>query len=323
KGLARGIPGMWEQDDHVVFSGALGDSTNLWRIPISSQTWRVAGAPQRLTFGTGLETTPTAAGSRVVFSSQVPNDDIWSLPVDANHGRASGELRRLTDDAAVDFWPSLSADGRKIVFVSFRSGNGDVWIKDLDTGKETALTSTTGNYRPYISPDGSKVVYQAVNGDIWVAAIGPGGAPRVAEKICAACDGTPSGWSPDSRKIVLFLNQAGAVRRILLWDVASGERTTVVQHPTDLIVGRYSPGGQWASIVETLGPARRRIFIVPTTGRMPVPQSEWIPITDGQGLDRSANWSPDGKLLYFLSERDGFRCFWAQPVDPATKHPAG
>ena len=40
-------------------------------------------------------------------------------------------------------------------------------------------------------------------------------------------------------------------------------------------------------------------------------------------MDRYAFWSPDGKLLYFLSERDGFRCIWAQRLDPATKHPSG
>ena len=27
--------------------------------------------------------------------------------------------------------------------------------------------------------------------------------------------------------------------------------------------------------------------------------------------------------MYFLSERDGFRCFWAQRLDGATKRPEG
>ena len=34
-------------------------------------------------------------------------------------------------------------------------------------------------------------------------------------------------------------------------------------------------------------------------------------------------WSPDGNLLYFLSERDGFRCIWGQKLDPASKRPLG
>jgi hypothetical protein len=28
-------------------------------------------------------------------------------------------------------------------------------------------------------------------------------------------------------------------------------------------------------------------------------------------------------MLYFLSDRDGFRCLWAQRLEPATKRPLG
>ena len=34
-------------------------------------------------------------------------------------------------------------------------------------------------------------------------------------------------------------------------------------------------------------------------------------------------WSPDGTLLYFSSDRDGFRCIWAQRLDRDTKRPVG
>ena len=40
-------------------------------------------------------------------------------------------------------------------------------------------------------------------------------------------------------------------------------------------------------------------------------------------MDRYAEWSPDGNMLYFLSERDSFRCIWAQRLDPVTKRPTG
>ena len=49
----------------------------------------------------------------------------------------------------------------------------------------------------------------------------------------------------------------------------------------------------------------------------------WIAVTDGNEMDREVKWSPDGGLLYFLSERDGFRCIWGQRLDPKTKHAAG
>jgi hypothetical protein len=40
-------------------------------------------------------------------------------------------------------------------------------------------------------------------------------------------------------------------------------------------------------------------------------------------LHDKSRWSPDGNLLYYLSERDGFRCIRAQRLDPATKRPVG
>jgi len=35
------------------------------------------------------------------------------------------------------------------------------------------------------------------------------------------------------------------------------------------------------------------------------------------------HWSPDGRWIYALSNRDGFQCIWAFPLDEQTKRPAG
>ena len=50
---------------------------------------------------------------------------------------------------------------------------------------------------------------------------------------------------------------------------------------------------------------------------------EWIPVTDGRQFEDLPRWSPDGNLLYFTSHRDGFRCLWAQRLDPGSKRPRG
>jgi hypothetical protein len=34
--------------------------------------------------------------------------------------------------------------------------------------------------------------------------------------------------------------------------------------------------------------------------------------------ERTCGWSPDSRLLYFLLERDGFRCLYAIPIDSRT-----
>ena len=88
-------------------------------------------------------------------------------------------------------------------------------------------------------------------------------------------------------------------------------------------MGRFSPDDRWIAFHTISSPGTRQIFIAPFRGAVPVPKNDWIPITDAQAIDRYSRWSPDGALLYFLSERDGFVCLWAQRLDPATKRPAG
>ena len=71
-----------------------------------------------------------------------------------------GPPEQLTRDLAADYLPSMSADGKKLAFVSGRSGNPDIWMKDLESGKEKPLTeSPAEEIAPRISPDGSLVSY--------------------------------------------------------------------------------------------------------------------------------------------------------------------
>ena len=48
-----------------------------------------------------------------------------------------------------------------------------------------------------------------------------------------------------------------------------------------------------------------------------------IAVTDGASEEMEPAWSPNGELLYFLSDRDGFRCIWARRLNGASKQPAG
>ena len=76
--------------------------------------------------------------------------------------RASGELVRLTDAPGYDAEPTLSPDGRTIVFTSVRDGDLDIYTMDLDGGGVTRLTDTPGyDGGPFFSPDGTKIVYRA------------------------------------------------------------------------------------------------------------------------------------------------------------------
>jgi Tol biopolymer transport system component len=57
-------------------------------------------------------------------------------------------------------------------------------------------------------------------------------------------------------------------------------------------------------------------------GLTPVPEDEWISIADVAG-DDYAQWSPDGRTLYFSSGRDGYNCLWGQRLNPESHRPTG
>ena len=310
--------------DRIVFSASSGDTTNLWEVPISPGSFQITDPPHRLTFGTGTETSPSIAqsGSRIAFADLNTNYHVWSLPLNANAGKVTGEPVRLTDDPAQERFPFVSADGRKVAFNRIlKAGQYDLWLKELPDGKETPLVVSPASAQyGDISPDGSRVAYGVFENHFpsIYAVSAAGGDP---ERLCQDCR-LPEGWSPDAKSLIF---ERVANRALLLLDLPSGRQTEIVKHPQyGASRGRFSPDGRWLSFHAIPGPESRRVYVVPFKGAvLQDDEKAWIPITDGEGMERYADWSPDGNVLYFLSERDGFRCIRGQRLDPATKHPVG
>jgi eukaryotic-like serine/threonine-protein kinase len=326
-GIGNYTPQAWISGENMVlFSARLGDSTNLWKVSLSPETWQVSGLPERVTFGTGEEAQPSiAADGRLVFSDLVSNIDVWSLPIQANQGRVTGEAQRLTHDTARDYCPSVSADGKTLVFLSERSEKTDIWKKDLENGKETALSATPFSEKyPVITDDGTKVAY-VIDESQMTATYVLGINGRVSEKIG---DGwhMPTDWSSDGKWILCTFHAKDKPHRsrVGLLNVFTQEKLDLLQHPDWVLHSlRFSPDERWVAFHAINDPMTRRIFIAPYIKGEAVGESEWIAVTGGADMDREPRWSPDGNLLYFISERDGFRCLWAQRLDPLGKRPMG
>ena len=81
------------------------------------------------------------------------NGNIWKMRPDGS------EKTQLTYDT-LDREPVWSADGAKIVFYSFRSGNADVWVMNSDGTNLINLTDNpAGDYNPHWSHDGQYIIF--------------------------------------------------------------------------------------------------------------------------------------------------------------------
>jgi Tol biopolymer transport system component len=316
-----GVPGGWVEG-RIIFSTRLGDSENLWEFRITPDR-RIASVPRRLTFGADMEAQPSAWGNRVAFVSGSLNINVWMSPAESNRGRLLEVPHRITDDAGpFALSPSVSSDGSKLAFISTRAGSRDVWFRDLATERGIPLTATPAVEEGYpsLSEDGSQVAYRVIEDPkqpIYLMDT-RGGTPR---KICNNC-GLPTDWSHDCRW--LLFEPGARIPGIGLLDVSSGSAREIAVHATyKLHSARFSPDDRWVAFHAETGVYTRRIFVARLQGETLGGESQWIPITAGTDLDIAPAWSPDGNLLYFISERDSFRCIWAQRLHPDSRIPVG
>ncbi len=164
-------PDLWVPGENAVLfsatkaaTNAFRDSINIWSVRLSPKNWKALAPARQLTSGTAYDGHPAMTQSGdLLFASAEMKTGVWMLPLNANDGKVTGEMKQLTKGTAFHGQPSVALDGSKVVYYATRSGNMDIWIKDLDTGKEWPLTSTpTGENSPQISADGATVVYSHV-----------------------------------------------------------------------------------------------------------------------------------------------------------------
>jgi serine/threonine protein kinase/Tol biopolymer transport system component len=311
-------PPAWRKNE-VIFAAAKAHSTNLWRIEIPPASGQAKGDPQRLTNGAGMETTPwVLADGRVAYTSKVAVINVWGIPLSPKTGGQAGKPKQLTSGIVLNTRPTVSADGKKLAFARRVADVRNVWIRDLETGKETSLTSSE-EADPVVSPDGRSIAYslwEQRKQPIYIIA-SEGGSPR---KVCEDC-GEVLSWAPEGSKI-LYL--AGHPASVYSFEVATGQRLLWLKDTShDLDQAQISPDGKWLTFVVRLSADQSEILLGPLRQGSSTSDSGWIRLTDNRAWNDKPRWSPDGRSIYFYSNRDGVACIWQQRVDASTMRPAG
>ena len=179
----------WSPDGRViVFASRRLGPYQLWQIPASG------GKPESISVAGDEALYPRFASrpgssTKLVYEQRIEDSNIWTVPLARNASgpvRFLGDPTRLISSTRLENSPRASPDGRKIVFVSNRSGFGELWTVNTDGSDATAVTQMRmlGVGSPRWSPDSSRIVFDAT---------GTGGR---AVFIVDASGGTPRQWTP-------------------------------------------------------------------------------------------------------------------------------
>jgi Tol biopolymer transport system component len=218
-----------------------------------------------------------------------------------------------------------------MTYMSYRGGSQSLWARDLRTGGEWLLTGNTAVvHGPSVSPDGSQVAYTRLDGErrsVYVASLEYSSQYAPQQKICDDC-GWMWGWTPDGKALIFDTKYDSwdgkysmGLRSLSTRDLRTGPIDE------DMVQPVISGNGAWIAFWVSDKPGTRRIFISHfedgAGGPRIQPVEAWKALTPEGGSDSNPVWSPDGNVLYYVSTRDGWRCVWAQRLNPVTRGAEG
>lgn len=289
-----------------------GHGTHLFELSIGQKTFRAVGPLLTLLKTPGLESPRLAnladASPAVVFVVGNSMHHVWSLAMDFQVARSTNSFTHLTRDLSIPGASSgtrinLSQNGVRLAFASGRSGQQNIWLKDLKTGHEIQVSpSSKQQSSPLLNENGTRVAFAVHEGNERrvIAVADP--ALRRTRNVCDDC-GHLKSWSADEKQMLAI--RSGV---LLLISEETGKTRVLLKnprfHPQEAV---FSRDGRWVALVTgATGKQNLQGFIVPFQGTL-APEKDWIWITEAR-YNLALNWSPDGNMTLFFDQRDGFRC---------------
>jgi serine/threonine protein kinase len=320
------FPVGWAGNDIYFISGSTIEGVNIFRVPIVPSDWTIKGPAESLTMAPlMINYVFVARDGRVFYTAMKGVMAPWYVAAKPDDAVVSADTpRKFSPDLLQKLWPTVSRDGTKVAFIAYgghQAGDIVVRLRDLTTGQETNIPTQGASLglQPRLSSDGSLLAYRDRVSGGWHTFVVPAGGTSGRE-VCASClllDFFPG------NAFALIFGKSGGLEKL---NLQTGETTPVLaDEQGNFADASLSPDGRWMAILagETDGRAVIRIF--PLDGSLDASDGEKgaILVAEDSRYLSAPDWSPNGRYLYFISEKNDRASVFAQELDPRTKTPVG